>query len=242
MNQASYFQENPNFNYFQKYLREFVYGGVDGAITTFAVVAGAVGANLDSSIILILGFANLFADGFSMSIGAYLSSKTDKENYFKYKNKEYWEVEHTPESEKKEIESIYRKKGFEGTLLQQVVEVIISDRERWVEQMMKEELNMVLDKKNPQLVGLATFLSFIVVGFIPLLMYVYDYFNPTSLNLFWIAGGLTAIAFLVIGGLKSLVNQTNILKSMLESLGLGLAAALVAYYVGSFLEAVLLGS
>ena len=53
---------------FQKYLWEFVYGGIDGCVTTFAVVAGSVGAWLEARIILILGFANLFADGFSMSI------------------------------------------------------------------------------------------------------------------------------------------------------------------------------
>lgn len=89
--------------------------------------------------------------------------------------------------------------------------------------------------------GLATFLAFIMVGLIPLLIYVYDYFDPTSLEKFKVAGVLTALAFMVIGALKSLVNQTNILKSILETLGLGLIAALVAYHVGSFLEAVLLG-
>ncbi|NIJ45621.1 VIT1/CCC1 family predicted Fe2+/Mn2+ transporter [Wenyingzhuangia heitensis] len=68
----------------EKYLGEFVYGGIDGCVTTFAVVAGSVGANLNSSIIIILGFANLLADGFAMSIGAYLSAKTEKDNALKH--------------------------------------------------------------------------------------------------------------------------------------------------------------
>ncbi|MDO3695784.1 VIT1/CCC1 transporter family protein [Wenyingzhuangia sp. chi5] len=68
----------------EKYLGEFVYGGIDGCVTTFAVVAGSVGANLDSSVIIILGFANLLADGFAMSVGAYLSAKTEKDNGLKY--------------------------------------------------------------------------------------------------------------------------------------------------------------
>lgn len=80
----------------QNYLREFVYGGIDGAVTTFAVVAGAVGANLEPAIIIILGFANLFADGFSMSVGAYLSAKSEKEHYKKHRNIEYWEIETIP--------------------------------------------------------------------------------------------------------------------------------------------------
>jgi vacuolar iron transporter family protein len=102
--------KGPNFYLsFSNYLREFVYGGIDGAVTTFAVVAGSVGASFDITIILILGLANLFADGFSMSIGAYLSSKSEKEKYLKHKKQEYWEVEHTPEEERKEIENIFRK-------------------------------------------------------------------------------------------------------------------------------------
>ena len=91
---------------FQDYLGEFVYGGIDGSITTFAVVAGAVGAGLDSSVIIILGFANLFADGFAMSIGAFLAAKSEKENYEKHKKIEYWEVDNLPEKEKEEIRDI----------------------------------------------------------------------------------------------------------------------------------------
>jgi VIT1/CCC1 family predicted Fe2+/Mn2+ transporter len=75
---------------YEKYLGPFVYGGIDGSITTFAVVAGAVGAGLNSSVIIILGFANLLADGFSMSIGAYLSSKSEHSYYHKQKALEYW--------------------------------------------------------------------------------------------------------------------------------------------------------
>src|SRR3989344_3143159 len=63
----------------RKYLPEFVYGGIDGAVTTFAVVAGAVGATLSPAIVLILGFANLLADGFSMAVSNYLSTKSQTE-------------------------------------------------------------------------------------------------------------------------------------------------------------------
>ena len=71
--------ENSKFGKLQDYLKEFVYGGIDGAVTTFAVVAGGFGANLDTGILLILGFANLLADGFSMSVGAYLAAKSERD-------------------------------------------------------------------------------------------------------------------------------------------------------------------
>lgn len=63
----------------EDYLREFVYGGMDGAVTTFAVVTGAAGANLGVRVIIILGFANVFADGFSMAVGSYLSEKSEQD-------------------------------------------------------------------------------------------------------------------------------------------------------------------
>jgi len=69
----------------QKYLPEFVYGGTDGVVTTFAIIAGAIGAALSPSVILILGFANLFADGFSMASSNYLSRKSETEAVQKQK-------------------------------------------------------------------------------------------------------------------------------------------------------------
>lgn len=64
---------------FESYLSEFVYGATDGTVTTFAVVAGAAGAGLSSAVIVILGFANLMADGFSMGASSYLSAKSERD-------------------------------------------------------------------------------------------------------------------------------------------------------------------
>src|SRR5436190_7705746 len=99
---------NKGFLFFNKdYIPEFVYGGIDGAITTFAVVAGATGANLEISIVIILGFANLIADGFSMSVGNYFSTKAGRDSYDKHKAVEYWEIENLREKEIEEIRQIY---------------------------------------------------------------------------------------------------------------------------------------
>ncbi len=233
-------QEIPFFKSLQEYLREFVYGGIDGAVTTFAVVAGAVGADLGPEIIIILGFANLFADGLSMSIGAFLSSKSEQENYDKHKSIEYWEVDNLPEKEREEIEEIYIEKGFEGPLLQQVVDVIVADRDRWVNEMMKDELNMIEETKSPLKIGLATLISFVLVGFIPLMVYVWDYFYETAFDVFLWTCVFTGLAFVVVGALKSWVNQTRFVRSVAETLALGFIAALVAYYVGDLLETFLM--
>jgi VIT1/CCC1 family predicted Fe2+/Mn2+ transporter len=224
------------FKRYEAYLGEFVYGGIDGCVTTFAVVAGAVGAGLDSSIIIILGFANLLADGFAMSVGAYLSSKSEKDNYAKHKQVEYWEVENLPEVETEEIREIYRAKGFEGELLEQVVGVITADKDRWVDVMMKEELNMMEQSKSPLKMGAVTYFSFILIGLIPLLTYVWDFFKPIDGNLFFIASCLTAVGFVIVGIFKTYVTETTVWKGVLETLALGAIAALVSYYVGDLLE------
>lgn len=222
---------------FQDYLAEFVYGGIDGSITTFAVVAGAAGAGLDSAIVIILGFANLLADGFAMSVGAYLSTKSERDNYQKHKRIEYWEVDNMPEIERNEVRDIFRAKGFEGELLEQVVGVITSDKNRWVETMMQNELEMIPSGKNPFSVGGMTFFSFITIGFIPLLVYVLDYtVGFRGADKFFSASVLTFIAFIAIGFLKSYVNETARLKGIVETVLLGGIAATLAYFVGDFLE------
>jgi len=168
---------------FQKYLSEFVYGGIDGIVTTFAVVAASVGAGLDSSIIIILGLANLVADGFSMGISAYLAKKSD---------------------------------------------VAVSDKESD-------------DVKYPQKVGLVTFTSFIIVGFIPVMIYVFDFaFDLEIDNLFGYSLALAAVGFGLIGWLKSYVAKENKVMAILETLALGAVASGVAYYIGDVLEQIIL--
>jgi VIT1/CCC1 family predicted Fe2+/Mn2+ transporter len=239
--EGEFHKKNGLFNRYEAYLGEFVYGGIDGCVTTFAVVAGAVGAALDSSVIIILGFANLLADGFAMSVGAYLSNRTEQDNYKKHEEVEYWEVDHLPEKEKEEVREIYREKGFEGVLLEQVVEVISADKDRWVNVMMKEELGMMKDERSPIVLAAVTYMSFITIGLIPLLLYVWDFFSPIGEGIFFYTSLLTGLGFVIIGILKTYVTQTSIWKGVLGTLLLGGIAAAVSYYVGFFLERIIVG-
>ena len=171
--------------HFEDYLSEFVYGGIDGAVTTFAVVAGATGANFDVKVLLVLGFANLIADGFSMSVGSYLSTKSEQE--------------------------LMQKRG-----------------------------ESVGDEPSPVINGATTFVSFIVVGLVPLLAYTVDaLLNLNASNLFAIASFLTAGAFAGIGWLKSRVTHAPVTRSIMETLVLGVLAASFAYILGDLLERVI---
>lgn len=223
-------------NRFQDYIGEFVYGGIDGSVTTFAVVAGSAGAQLDSAVVIILGFANLIADGFAMSVGSYLSTKSEKQKYQKHKNIEYWEVDHLPEKEREEVREIYAAKGFEGELLEKVVDQITADKDRWVDVMMKEELEMAEENKSPIAMGAVTFISFLILGFIPLIIYVVDYTIGTEADLFVYSSVMTFIIFGLIGYAKSYVTNTSRIRGVFETLFLGGSAALLAYFVGDLLE------
>ncbi len=224
------------FGFGNLYLGEFVYGGIDGAITTFAIVAGAAGAGADIIWVIIFGFANLIADGFSMSVGNYFSAKAEQDNFEKHKAIEYWEVENKRASEVMEIEEIFRSKGFEGELLDQVVATITANKHVWVDTMMKEELEMIKDQRDPKRTALATFISFFMIGLIPLLSYLLS--NWIALPFQWLFPAscfATGVALIIIGFVKAKYTQTRFATSILETLVLGSIAAFLAYFVGDVL-------
>jgi VIT1/CCC1 family predicted Fe2+/Mn2+ transporter len=224
---------------FETYLPEVVYGSIDGIVTTFAVVAGSAGAGLGINIILILGLANLFADGLSMSIGSYLSKKSELDNYNKHLKIEEWEIENMPEVERKEIEEIFRAKGFEGKELEIVVNRITSNKKIWLDTMMKDELGLTLEKKSPFKSGLTTLLAFVVAGAVPLLVYILVYAGSMKIDPFVSSSIVTGLAFILIAYIKTYVTRISIARSIAETLILGAAAATVAYLLGDYLEKIL---
>jgi vacuolar iron transporter family protein len=229
-----------SFSFFRKeYISEIVYGGIDGTITTFAVVAGAQGANLSTSVVIILGIANLLADGFSMSVGNYFSTMAEKDYFEKNHKSECKEVEFNPDEGRKEIREIYAQKGFKGELLEQVVDVITSDKTIWVDTMMKEELRMIKTEKTSLKTAAVTFVSFVLIGSIPLLSYLFRTSQQSASDLFISSSIFTSFALCIIGLLKSWVTERNYIKGIAETLGLGGIAALVSYYVGDIIEKVL---
>ena len=223
---------------FNKYLSEIVYGGIDGSVTTFAVVAGAVGAGLGPSVILILGFANLVADGFSMAVGAYLSSKADHEKFHKIEGVVEDSYESLRSNDREKIREIYSSKGLTGDLLENLTNETISNKKLYIDFKMKEVNEMIHPELTSFNIGLATFISFFIVGIIPLSFYVYEFIVDikSDYNSFLISCLFTSIAFMLIGYFKSYITDRNKIKSILETLLLGAIAASLSYLLGSFLE------
>ena len=222
-----------------QFIGELVYGGLDGIITTFAVVSGVAGANLGANIILIMGLANLFADGFSMATGAYLSTKSEQEYYQRERERESWEVDHFPEGEKTELFELYVQQGYSEDDAHKLVEIKSKDRTLWVNAMMLEELNMLQDDSNPFHNALATLIAFIIAGSVPLLIYLLGLFVaiPSGWS-FPISLFLSGLALFGLGAAKVLVTQNNPWRSGLEMLLVGGLAAGVAYLVGALLKGI----
>ena len=154
------------------YLRDFVYGAVDGTVTTFAVVAGAAGAGLSPAIVIILGAANLIADGFSMAVSNYLGSRADHQMEERARREEQEHIRLIPDGERQELRQVLEAKGLAGDQLEKMVEVIAADRELWVDTIVRDGRGLWFDSRNPLKAASATFAAFIVAGALPLAPFV----------------------------------------------------------------------
>lgn len=213
-------------------LRDFVYGSIDGTITTFAIVAGVEGANLPTTIIIALGIANVLADGFSMAASNYSGTKTELDDMHRLREIEARHIKLYPDGEREEIRQILVLKGLEGTVLEGAVDAITSNHERWIDLMMVEEYGILPDKPEPFRAAVITFFAFVVCGLIPLASYILGLGNP-----FVTAMVATGATFFGIGALKSRWSLQHWVLSGLETLVIGGIAASLAYFVGALFSA-----
>ena len=225
---AERLQKSPQANY----LRDWVFGGIDGAVTTFAIVAGVAGASLSTNIILILGAANLLADGFSMAAGNYSGVKAERDDYERLRKMELRHIAVAPEGEREEVRQIFAAKGFAGDDLERAVDVITSCRERWVKVMLEEEHGAPKVERSALKAGMVTFAAFFICGAVPLLPFLFG----GAGNAMMIATVMTGLAFFGIGAMKSKWSTARWWVSGLETFTIGMVAAGAAYGVGALLK------
>ncbi len=190
-----------------------------------------MGANLSTPIILILGLANLLADGFSMAAANYSGTKTEEDDYRRLKLVEEKHIQLDPEGEREEIRQIYSAKGYHGEELETLVGIITSRRRTWIETMMQEEYGLSAAQRSPFKAALTTFVAFVVCGSLPLVPFVFGLPASAEITTF-----LTASAFFGIGSIKSRWSTQHWFWSGLETTVIGMAAAAIAWIVGYLLQ------
>ncbi len=210
-------------------VRELVFGANDGLVAAFAVASGVNGAGVQSKVILVAGLAELIGGTISMALGAYLSTKSQIEYYRGEMNREEYEVDNFPEVERQEIREIYESKGFKGDILDRIISHITSDKDRWVDIMMREELGLSLDQTvAPLKSGIATGGAYAFGALMPILPYLF--MKPDT--------GLVASALLTlsvlfgVGAAKTVVTGKNLWRSGFESMAIGGLAAAATFVAG----------
>ncbi len=224
---------------FSEYLKEIVYGGNDGIVTTFAVVAGFAGASAGEHLsgvgiaaVLLFGLANLFADGTSMGLGNFLSVRSNQDVFRSHKEKELKEIRENPKMEEQETIHLLKKRGYSEDDAKEMANLYAKNEKYWLEFMMKQELEMAdPEGENPLSTALATFASFIAFGFIPLAPY---FILQKVDHTFYYSILFTFVALVLLGLLRWKVTKEKIIRSVGEVVFIGGVSAFVAFFVGTF--------
>jgi len=210
----------------QSYLRDFVYGAVDGIVTTFAVVSGVAGAGLSTGVVIVLGAANLVGDGFSMAISNYLGTRADRQLVERARQIEQEHVAAYPEGEREEIRQIFRAKGLSGAALEELVYTLTSEHKRWIDTMIQEEYGLTLKGAVAWRAATVTFAAFVLLGSLPLIPFI------LGIHPYEVSSLITAAAFFLVGAVKGRFISQNWYRSGFETFLVGGVAALLAYLVG----------
>jgi VIT1/CCC1 family predicted Fe2+/Mn2+ transporter len=221
------------------YLRDFVYGAIDGAVTTFAVVTGVAGAGLNPQIVIVLGVANLIGDGFSMAASNYLGTRTEEQLREKARAMERRHIRQIPDGEREEVRQIFASKGFKDQDLERAVEIITENEERWIRTMLVDELGFSLEGPSPIKAAATTFVAFCLVGLLPLLAFIFGLFVPTHAGtLYLLSIVMTGAAFFLVGAAKSFFVEQRWYWAGLETLAVGGVAASLAFIVALLLRGI----
>jgi vacuolar iron transporter family protein len=217
----------------QSYLRDWVYGGIDGTVTTFALVSGVIGAQLSSRVILILGSAGLIADGFAMAAANYLATRAEHEEFHQAEAVERRHIEYAPDGERQEVREILKEIGILGDLLDRAVAAVTENPDRWVRVMLRYEYGLPASVRSPWRAAGSTFSAFLICGLVPLIPFV-----GGIKNAFWVASAVTSLTFFLIGALKARWSIRPWWHSGLSTLAIGGVVATVAYGIGAWLRSI----
>jgi vacuolar iron transporter family protein len=215
-------------------VRDIVIGMSDGLTVPFALAAGLSGVVVGNSIIVTAGFAEIAAGSIAMGLGGYLAARTDEQHYQSEKARERRETVDIPEEEAQEVAEIFRSYGLDDQHVKVVVDAIRSNRDRWVDFMMKFELGIESpDPKRARKSALTIALSYIFGGLVPLSPYLVLSSNRTALMA---SVGVTLVALLVFGYVKGRFTVKTPVRAALQTALVGGLAATAAFVIAKWIS------
>lgn len=222
----------------KSYLKDGIYGAIDGAVTTFAIVSGVAGANLSPTIVIILGVANLVGDGFSMAASNFLGTRAENQRTDQLAQVELKHIQQCPDGEREEVRQILAAQGFQDDLLDRAVDQITSNRSTWIDTMLRHEYGLASERGNAARAALVTFVAFLLFGSIPLLPYIAELCGAGGYDAFWFSSIMTGFAFFLVGALKSRFVEQRWWMAGAETLMVGSIAAALAFACGRWLASI----
>jgi VIT1/CCC1 family predicted Fe2+/Mn2+ transporter len=214
-------------------LSDVILGGQDGLVNVLGVILGVAAATHDPRIIMVAGLAATFAESVSMGAVAYTSTLADADFYESERSREYRHIQQVPHLERAEIKKIYENKGFQGELLDHIVDTITSNEDVWVAVMMAEEHQLQPTNRRKAIrAALVVGLSAIIGSLIPLFPFV---LFPVNISMV-ISVLITALVLFIVGAYKARKTVGHPGKSGLEMAAIGTVSALVGYAVGALLK------
>jgi predicted membrane protein (TIGR00267 family) len=215
---------------FRNYMRDIILGANDGLVSIFALVIGVAAGGLSPENVLLAGIAGLVAGAISMSIGEYLSTKSQEEIYDLEKRVEMEHIEHHLDHEKSELREWYAAKGFSAELLEQIVETIASDPDILLSEMMMAEFGVLEEeRRSPYIATTIVGIAFVIGSLPPVLPFLFV--SKTSTGIFF-AAILSMLSLFAVGAIKASIAKVNQYKSGAENMLLGAIGASITYLIG----------
>eukprot|EP00761_Pharyngomonas_kirbyi_P012154 gb/GECH01012181.1/.p1 GENE.gb/GECH01012181.1/~~gb/GECH01012181.1/.p1 ORF type:complete len:270 (+),score=54.54 gb/GECH01012181.1/:1-810(+) len=224
-------------------IKSIVFGGLDGIVTTFAVIAAAVGSTFKYEVLLCVACANLVGDAFSMGLGDYISSRAETEAVRKKQKNVLEQCEVRPQPFKEELFNIFCTKGFSAGESEKIIACLSTNAKSLADVFLLETEGFSVDDDggSPVKDGIVTFISFMFFGGIPVIAFLFtnDFKDTSSANAnFFVSCGLTALALFTLGSVKNKILLANWWKGGLSMLINGSITTALAYGVGYALEKV----
>lgn len=214
-------------------LSDFILGAQDGLVNVLGVILGIAAATNDARLVLVAGLATTFAESISMGAVAYTTTLADADHYQSELEREYRHIHEAPNLEKQEILEIYKSKGFEGDLLNRIVDTVTANKDVWVAVMMAEEHQLSpIDRKHALRAAWVVGLSAVIGSLVPLAPFM---FLPVSMSM-WASVLVTASVLFAIGVYKARVTVGKPMRSGIEMAVIGTVSALAGYLVGIILR------